>query len=471
MKMMFEERRLHTVTILFNMLKPIKELAVFFVIILVSGEFWFFLLFLSIFLVLAFIYGYLSWYRFTYYVTEDALWMEYGIFKRTERSIAKNRIQAIDFTENVLHRFFRLTRVQIETASGGAKAEAALTAVTFDEAEELRKVLNGSSREKGVAGGEETAAARREITFPRLLLAGVTSGSAGVILGFLFAGILELEELIPDQLYELTYQWVLSLHFIVIIVLVLLLLLAVWLVSVFWILLRYGKFTIERKDENLLITRGLLEKKQVTVPIQRIQAIGVEENLIRQPFGFVTVFAEIAGRSASEQLSDSTTLFPLLHRTELEPFLKEFAPDFAWKGENIQWDHPPRRALPYYIVRSSLIAAVAGLIIYFVFPFFIWAAGVLLFLSAVLGWLSFRDAGFSAESSGRLLIRYRLLKRVTVLLYHKRIQAYEKKQNPLERKEKLASMKISIISNRGGKHYQVKNLRDKSVNSVRDDLI
>jgi putative membrane protein len=242
-------------------------------------------------------------------------------------------------------------------------------------------------------------------------------------------------------------------------------------VSVFWILLRYGKFTIERKDENLLITRGLLEKKQVTVPIQRIQAIGVEENLIRQPFGFVTVFAEIAGRSASEQLSDSTTLFPLLHRTELEPFLKEFAPDFAWKGENIQWDHPPRRALPYYIVRSSLIAAVAGLIIYFVFPFFIWAAGVLLFLSAVLGWLSFRDAGFSAESSGRLLIRYRLLKRVTVLLYHKRIQAYEKKQNPLERKEKLASMKISIISNRGGKHYQVKNLRDKSVNSVRDDLI
>ncbi|MEI2401171.1 PH domain-containing protein, partial [Paenibacillus phytohabitans] len=58
-----------------------------------------------------------------------------------------------------------------------------------------------------------------------------------------------------------------------------------------------ANFTVVKRDEELFITRGLIEKKQTTIPLTRIQAIRIGENLIRQPFGYATVYIESAGGS------------------------------------------------------------------------------------------------------------------------------------------------------------------------------
>lgn len=94
--MMYNKKRLHPAAIIFNMAKPIKEFFFYFIVIMFAGDLFIFFIFLGIFLVLNLIYAVLTWHRYSYYVTDEALWIEYGIFKRTKRSIAKNRIQSID---------------------------------------------------------------------------------------------------------------------------------------------------------------------------------------------------------------------------------------------------------------------------------------------------------------------------------------------------------------------------------------
>lgn len=466
--MMFEERRLHPAAIIFNILKVIKELFFSLLIVLVAGNFLIFSIALGAFSILASVYGILSWYRFSYYVTDDELWIEYGIFKRTKRSIAKNRIQSIDLTESVIHRIFKLTRVQIETASGGEKAEAALSAVSLKDAKELRDVLKNSGK-AGTFVSEEMYLTQKEISFSRLLLAGITSGGLGIIIGFIVVGLSEFDELIPEMVYNYTYEWLVTASIIFIVLIILGVLAIIWLLSILWTLLRYGKFTIRRTEDELFITRGLLERKQLTIPLHRIQAIGIEENILRQPFGYAFIFAEIAGGNTDGKLADSTILFPLLHKREIAAFLDEFAPDFSWQEEEVEWTKPPPAALPYYYVRSSVLFLLASIAVFIFFRSFAWIPIALFALSLGLGWLSYKDAGFYLKGN-RLLLRYRHVKRTTVLIQQKRIQAFEKKNHALERKWSLASMKISILSNTGGKHYHVKNLEEEKVNQLGDRI-
>ena len=56
-------------------------------------------------------------------------------------------------------------------------------------------------------------------------------------------------------------------------------------------------FTVKKVEDDLIISRGLLEKRQMTIPLNRIQGILISENFIRQPLGLASVYMESAGGS------------------------------------------------------------------------------------------------------------------------------------------------------------------------------
>ena len=467
---MFDKKRLHPATLILNMIKPVKETIFIIIISFITLDFIYFLLILLAYLFVIVLFASLSWYRFTYWVTDDALQMEYGVFKRTKRTISKNRIQSIDLTENIIHRIFKLVRVQIETASSGTAAEASLPAVKLREGESLRRELKyrkAADRLDEEEDSLQVPAVKKEITFGRLLLAGVTSGGVGVILGIIALALQEVEDFIPDNIYDSTIAWFVSTSIVTIILLVVVVLFIVWLLSIGLTLVRYGKFTIILQDDELLITRGLIEKKQLTIPLHRIQAIGIEENIFRQPFGYASITAEIAGGSSGGKEEASTVLFPLMDKAEVPEFLEKFIPGFGWEPEQVEWIKPPKTALKYYILRSGIFFFIVSIAVFFLLPAYTWVALMLLALALLRGWLSYRDAGFHVMDK-KLLLRYRALKRVTVMLYHKRVQAFEKKQHGLQRKDELTSMQLSIISNIGGKHYRIRDLDEEKVNSLSD---
>src|SRR5690625_2735721 len=145
MKMMFNEeknllskpRRQHPGAMIFNFIKTIKDtifgLGVGFIITIKESLFYFFIFSIAI-LVIIIIASILMWFRYTYRVEEGELRIEQGVFIRKKRYIPINRIHKIDYTANVVHRLFKLVKVQIDTASGGA-AEANLSAVTIEQGE------------------------------------------------------------------------------------------------------------------------------------------------------------------------------------------------------------------------------------------------------------------------------------------------------------------------------------------------
>ncbi|UOK58231.1 PH domain-containing protein [Bacillus sp. OVS6] len=70
-----------------------------------------------------------------------------------------------------------------------------------------------------------------------------------------------------------------------------------WILSIIGVCLKFANFTVMKKEQDLVISRGLFEKHQLTIPLERIQAMKISENLIRQPFGYATVHIVSAGEA------------------------------------------------------------------------------------------------------------------------------------------------------------------------------
>ena len=143
---MSEPARLHPVTIMLTFLKQLKESLIPFLVIFVLGlrdnglGFPLGIVLTVLFISSLLLNSFLSWYRFTYRLEDGELRIEYGVFIRKKRYIPFERIQSLDYSENIFHQLFGLVKISVETAgSEGKQAEAVLAAVTKKEAEAIQR--------------------------------------------------------------------------------------------------------------------------------------------------------------------------------------------------------------------------------------------------------------------------------------------------------------------------------------------
>jgi putative membrane protein len=233
--------------------------------------------------------------------------------------------------------------------------------------------------------------------------------------------------------------------------------LVAWLLAIAGTVLAHFGFTLSREGDFLYIKRGLLERREATIPLGRIQAVRVSEGLLRQPFGLASLRVESAGYG--EDAGVSAVMFPLLPLGEVQALLREAAPEFAVSPPLRPL---PRRSLRRYVFRAcvpALVVAAAGALVSFLF--FDAALGLLavglLPPFALYGWLRFRDAGWALEGD-RLVVRSRGLARVTVVAPRRRLQSRSVLQNPLQRRLRLATFGTEVASGTGGSSLAVTDL-------------
>lgn len=119
--------------------------------------------------------------------------------------MAKERIQVIDVTEGLVQRVFGLVKVEVKTAGGGTES-ATINAMTFEEAEELKRELRANTSvkiegevfEEGI-GIEEEFLDEWKISTKELVLAAFTSGNFGLIASILGALSGQLDAVITDE--------------------------------------------------------------------------------------------------------------------------------------------------------------------------------------------------------------------------------------------------------------------------------
>jgi len=119
------------------------------------------------------IYLYFRYHTMRYEFDEEGISMRWGILFRREITLTYARIQDIHLTSNILERWLRLARIQIQTASASAAAE--MTLEGLHEFELVRDFLYSKMRgvrgpapkaatpEAAPSSGSDLAAALREV--------------------------------------------------------------------------------------------------------------------------------------------------------------------------------------------------------------------------------------------------------------------------------------------------------------------
>lgn len=475
---MNELKRQHVAAIFINITKGLFQLAIPFAIIaFIQGILWIFFIGLAGLIVFLGLLSWITWLKFRYRLEDGELYVEQGVFIKKKRYIQKKRVQAINISAGVLQRIFGLVKVNIDTAGGGMEAEAEFSAVTRAEANRIRTALlkDAPAKTNFSEDGEEAEEETLDYTEPevsepidkwqlgrrRLIYTALTSSSVGLVLSAVLALLSQTVQFVPDDLFENTYDFVVNLGILLIILLVIAILLVSWLISSLITIITYGNFNIETYEKEMVIERGLLEKRQLTLAYKRITAVRIIKSVIRQPFGFVSVYVESAGGGNNKE-QGSTLLVPLIHQRDLPDFLEQIIPDYAIETPITS---APKRAAIRFFIRMLIVPVVLTIVATVLWGTIGLLGLILVGAFAILAWFQYRDAG-AGSSEEFVWLRSRSVGQTLVLSPKRKIQSATKQVSFLQRRKTLSSFEFFVQSSMSGKSFSVPDIAD----STGDDL-
>jgi putative membrane protein len=275
----------------------------------------------------------------------------------------------------------------------------------------------------------------RRITGRELGVAALTAGQLGIVLPILAGGFQVLEQLVDPERGEDAVRWLPHSLTAIVLGLAALLVLA-WVLSALGAVVAFGGFTVIRDGDRLRIRRGLVQRSEATVPVERVRAVRIVEGVFRRPFGLAALTVEVTGYA--QEASAARTLFPLVRLRDVEGFLGELLPELADDPEPS--DRPPPRAARRYLLWPLLVgAAFAAAAAFLVGPY----ALAVLVLAALYGRAHWRAAAWRLRD-GRLAVRSLLLARTTILAPARFRESHTLEQNVFQRRASLADLEVAF---------------------------
>lgn len=296
------------------------NIGVFGALILAGGRLW--LAGLALVAILA--AATIRWWRFRYYLDGDEFIVESGLFSLKRATVPLERVQSVSTRQNLLHRMSGLVEAQIETA-GSAGSEVALTAVDMEVARSLRRLTTATATSvatdspgavatgttdgsvpappmRGIHGrevGEELVLHRS----PReIIVASLLRNPLAVFAGPFLIAVASLQllgDLVADQVGDLAEQIFASTALIVLLVVVAVIV-GLTTAVVLPLLMLYD-LTLTRTRGGLRMNAGLINKREKTVSIERIQMLVSKQNIAERRSGIESLQLPTAGRASAAQ--------------------------------------------------------------------------------------------------------------------------------------------------------------------------
>ncbi|PFB30114.1 hypothetical protein CN388_08140 [Bacillus cereus] len=473
--MMRMYKRQHPITMLLE-LKITDFIPLIIFMFSLNGKFPFWYLIPAAFGLLTIFSAFEKWYYTTYWVENNVLHVKQGLFVKKESYLNKERVQTINTSSNVLYQMLGLKKIQIETAGGGDDAEVSLAGITVEEATELIAMLNEPTRElkaeeiseevveKEIVT-EEKQATEYKLTWKEILLASVTSGQFGLLFSLIFFVYNQVDEYIPKWIKNKVESYVMDHDIYGWIYMVAILLVISWMISTIGYALKHGDFTVNRRNDEVRILQGLLEKKELVLKLHRIQGITIKESMLRQPFGYCAVQVEVIQGKGMGDEKEKVTLHPIIRKDRVQQLLAHLQLPYELNTNIISL---PKAALRRYLIDSFIFFAMLaipliGISIYFEKHFIMWALIPLAILIFTLGYATFKTNGYSVNGEQITLV-YRSVGKYTGLIRRRHVQSMEKTQSYFQRRANLCTYKFSNASS----NYKLEHTRVEDAERMQD---
>jgi|SRR5437868_1321138 len=382
-----------------------------------------------------------GWVTFTYVLRDDRIELRRSLIGRSVKSIPRDRIRGVDITASLPHRLLGLAVVHIDAGSDGGEGE--LNAVSRQEAEQLRRVLLTRTSEAAPPRRVLARMLRRWYIYAPLSGAYLLTpfALAGSLLGTLYNLGDDLGLITQERVENLGHD-VVGLPTVLVVAPLILVLIAMPVMSVIVFTLFNWDFTVHERDGSLVVERGLITRRSVSLERRRLRGVELADNPFERAAGVARLGALITG------LGDAA------HRGRLLPAAPRavaecLAAHVLGKIPGPLITHPPA-ARGRRVARA--VAPPAGVAVLAVLAGQPWVAsiGVAFAVFAVpLGLDRYRQLGHATDDE-RLTVRSGSLRRRQVVVEHGAIAGWRIRRTLFQRRLRLATLFVAVGAGEGG---------------------
>ncbi|EMA00381.1 PH domain-containing protein [Haloferax denitrificans] len=384
--------------------------------------------------------------RFEYELTPDTLDIRSGVFSRRNREIPYRRIQNVDISRNVAQRLVGIAAVNLETAGGG-ETEGSLRFVSYEEA---RRIQSEVARLKRGGKDGDAPEPEQELLFeltPReLAIVGALSFDLRLP-GLVFVFGSTAFPIVASYVDVPLPTGSAAAAGVGIVALVLLVALVSWAAGFASAVLNYYGFRLTRVGDELQYERGLLQRYNGSIPLDKLQTLTVEDNPLKRRFGYATLLVETAGYAPGSDGTNgsgrasrgSEAAIPLATRDRVLGLVADL------EGVELPtFEGPPTRIRRRYAVRYSLVLGAATLALYGAnrflpqeIPWFVPLA--LVPVAVVAGALQWRHRGY-ALAEDHFVTRNGFWKRETRVVPYYRVQTVIERRTIFQRRWRVSTV-------------------------------
>ncbi|MDH3648760.1 MAG: PH domain-containing protein [Saprospiraceae bacterium] len=392
------------------------------------------------------VFSIISYYRFYFFLKQDKLHVQRGVFTRSNMDIPFDRIQTISFEQGIVHQLFDVVKVKIDTA-GSSKDEFEFAALPKSKANELRSfILSRKTMQTGESDGKTPSPDKNLIMALRpmdLLKVGVSQNhlrTAGIILAF-FLGLRDrIDEALGQQYVDRFDRFAADLFdnaFTVLILMVIALLVIAFASTLVLTFLRFYNLKVWTSKDGYYVQGGLFNRREQAALNHKIQIIRSMSNPIRKLFNIVYFrFHQASSRGITRS---STISIPGCTIESLAHIRRSYF------GSAIEKHFSHWGVAKQLFYRRWLIIGWIPFLILLVahwtlsLPSILVISIVWLILSAFFQWVYQRDWRLSVNEE-LLQTHSGVLEKVTKIMHLYKIQSVEIRQTPYQRRHDLVSL-------------------------------
>ena len=390
--------------------------------------------------------------RFRYELTNDTFDIRSGVISRRNREIPYQRIQNVDISRSLVQRALGIAEIRLETAGGG-QSEAHLRYVGYNEAKRLQEEVRSRSRRADATGNGVDGTISDE---PTLLtpLYEISERDLGVLAIASFdlrvASLLfvMLSFVAPSVLIDLVTAAPVDPIAIGVAVLLIVVIASAILSGTGAIVNNWG-FQLGRIGDELRYERGLLQRYDGSIPLDKVQSLIVGENVLMRYLEYATLTVETAGYAPGQGGSESARAVPISKRdrtVSIAQQVEQFGgiPSFSRPAKRARL----RYAWQYTLLLGALTAIAYGIHWWFAFTVTWWAV---LFLAPIIPFAAhfkWKHRGY-ALGQHHIVMRSGFWRRRTYVVPYYRIQTVDYVQTVLQQRWQIATVVVDTAGSSG----------------------
>jgi len=264
------------------------------------------------------IYGVVAFFKYYFYLEEDELIIKSGVFGKKLVNIPFERIQTIDFEQNIVHQIFNVVALKIDTA-GSAKSEFKFDALDRKTAEELRTMIlqkkkNLVKSSSAVILQDEPLVEKAETIFTLspldLVKVGITENHFHSF-WLIFAAVMYFMQSVDDLGYNVwnyleDFNESIFFKSVALIASAIVFFIVIsFLYSLIRTILRYYNLKFQRTDTGFKIIAGLFNRREVAARDNKIQIMNWSQNLLQK---FIKLFEINLKQASSVQVKSKKSI-------------------------------------------------------------------------------------------------------------------------------------------------------------------